>query len=637
VTVENTGQDNLQGYAIAIRLDQTNFDFTVARPDGSDLAVWDAASLQPFPTWLESYDATAGKALLWVKLSALAPQASQRLLLTAGPAPGCVATAASGYSVFPFFSDVTDVSNWQPTNQLSVTSTITQGPLAISNRTVIESDSMYNGFPGVVQAANGDFVLSYKKGSGHVNSPLVIVRRSSDGGVTWTPEVVLADTSIPDPGLMRTPLGDLIITYVKLDASGNAGAAFGRSSDNGLTWSPMTFFDTPVANTLVMDPLLNVGSVMYGAGYGPYPDASGEAPTLWSSADDGLTWTKLSDLRQPTDPGLDETAIALTAPNTLLAIMRTDDNLDTFGRYSSDMGMTWGPLLSYTTQIGVLQAPQLIQAGPALILMGRQNLAIPGVVPSNTIGYPRQLVAYVSYNGGQTFGYGTVLDTYTGQQIDGGYCWPILLPNGQVYVVYYADSHNLRQPDIKSLTLSVAPPVNLPANSMHVLSDLAPGLASHAVNISATRYALEFRFHSNPTPAGSQFSILLQGESSGSPVNLINWELPSTHAADPTADSGITSNGKFVPVLNAFSYGRNYRLRTVVDEIANTQQPSVLDDFGTVIAATSDLPLAQGGSHLSTLLIGNNSNLRATDTLLDFVFLRPAAETEPIVTVTSAK
>ena len=128
------------------------------------MAVWDATSRQPMPAWLESYDATARKALLWVKVSGLGPQASQRLLLTAGHAAGCASSSFDGYSVFPFFSDVHDVSAWQATNQLNVTDTITAGPLTIGGRSVIESDGPYNGFPGVAQAANGDFVLAYKKG-----------------------------------------------------------------------------------------------------------------------------------------------------------------------------------------------------------------------------------------------------------------------------------------------------------------------------------------------------------------------------------------------------------------------------------------------------------------------------------------
>ena len=129
--------------------------------------------------------------------------------------------------------------------------------------------------------------------------------------------------------------------------------------------------------------------------------------------------------------------------------------------------------------------------------------------------------------------------------------------------------------------------------------------------------------------------MLLQGQVSGVPSPLVRWELPSTHAADPTSQSGILSNQQFVPVLSSFSYGQNYRLRTVVDEIQSTQQASVLDDFGNLISGTTTLPLAQGiSSHATTIKIGNNSTLRATDTLLDFDLVRPAAQIETVVTIT---
>jgi len=128
--------------------------------------------------------------------------------------------------------------------------------------------------------------------------------------------------------------------------------------------------------------------------------------------------------------------------------------------------------------------------------------------------------------------------------------------------------------------------------------------------------------------------VLLEGQVSGAPSRLVAWELPSTHAADPIAQSGIFSNQQFVLVISTFNYGQDYRLRTVVNETQGAQQ-SVLDDFGNLISASTTLPLAQGiSSHASTIQIGNNSTLRATDTLLDFVFVRPATHVEPVVTVT---
>ncbi len=410
-------------------------------------------------------------------------------MLTAGHAIGCSATVFDGYSVFPFFSDVHDVASWQANNLLSIGDTVTTGPLSVGSRKVIQSDGMYNGFPGVAQAANGDFVLAYKKGDSHVNTPFVVLRRSSDAGSTWSPEVVYFNSTVPDPALIRTPLGALLMAFGKADPGGHEVVGYTRSSDNGLTWGPFTFFQDPPTDTLGVAPSLNVGATIYGSGYGPY-SGGGNGSSLWLSSDDGFNWTKVSGLRQPGEPGRNETAIVQTAANTLFAMMRADDNVNTYGQFSTDMGVSWGLPRSYTSQVGVLQAPQMVMVGSALVLMGRQTIPIPRVLPPNTIGYPRQLVAYVSYDGGLTFGHGIVLDTYTGQQIDGGYSWPMLLPSGQVYVVYYADSHNLQKPDIKALVLTIGLPFNAPAGSIHVLSQLAPGLAARPFNLSLTRYSL---------------------------------------------------------------------------------------------------------------------------------------------------
>ena len=103
-----------------------------------------------------------------------------------------------------------------------------------------------------------------------MNSPLVVLRRSSDEGITWSPEVVYFDSSQPDPALLRTPLGALVMALGKADQSGRELAAYSRSTDNGLTWAPFTFFNDPATDTFSVAPSLTVGQTMYGAGYGKY-------------------------------------------------------------------------------------------------------------------------------------------------------------------------------------------------------------------------------------------------------------------------------------------------------------------------------------------------------------------------------
>ena len=121
-------------------------------------------------------------------------------------------------------------------------------------------------------------------------------------------------------------------------------------------------------------------------------------------------------------------------------------------------------------------------------------------------------------------------------------------------------------------------------------------------------------------------------------MDLVRWELPSTHATDPTSTSGFIANNQFVQMLNSFTYGKSYRVRTIVDETQGTQQAQGLDLFGQISADLPAQPFARyNATHPNILSVGNNSTLRATDTLLDFVFLRPAAEAEPEVTVSRVR
>jgi Domain of unknown function (DUF2341)/BNR repeat-like domain len=623
VTLQNVASQGLEDYQFPVSLNDSNFNFSRAALDGSDIEVWDSENEQPVAHWLESYDAASHRGLIWIKLLAIPPQQSRTLWLTSAIPATCGSQTGDGHLVFPFFSDVRDIGEWTIENQISLTDTVTSGPLEITGRRVIQADGTYNSTPGLVEAANGDWVLAYRKGPGHVNSPLVILRRSQDRGITWSPEVAYFDTSGPDPSLARTPGGDLWIEFVKQDPAGVSGAAYARSTDNGLGWSAFTFFDEPASDTsAVPTRILNDGTTMLAASYGPSKLSSGHAPFLWLSTDDGYTWVKRSTIGGPGEAGMSETAIEQVAPGTLLAISRADNGQNTYGHFSWDMGQTWGPMLDYTSQVGVLQLPQLLQVGSALILFGRENYF-----------FTPQLVAYVSYDEGETFQYGTVLDRWPNNPIDGGYCWPILMTDGRVFVVYYADTLGQRFPDIKSLVLQAGPAQRIASDALHVGSRFDLARATRGLTLAATHYALEVGFRSHDTPGGSQFAVVLEDDAVQPPVPLVRWELPS-ESATPAGNSGFFTGGQFVPLAGNFVYDQPYRLRTLVDEAAGLQQSEILDRFGGVMNSTSPQPLAEGvPGHASTLAIGNNSPRRNTDTLLDFVFLRPMPTVEPQISV----
>jgi hypothetical protein len=265
------------------------------------------------------------------------------------------------------------------------------------------------------------------------------MRRSQDLGKTWSPEVAYFDTSKPDPSLAKTPNGDLFVSLVKQDSHGISGAAYSRSQDNGLTWGPFKFFSSPADMTLAFGPSpVQSDSTMFGLGYGA------EGVTLWNSTDDGYTWIQQSSIGQLNDAPINETAIAKVEPGRFLAVSRDYAITNTWAHFSDDSGITWGNQIDYTSQIGVLQAPQLLQVGNVLLLFGRQW---------DFVKLPHEFVVFASYDDGLTFTDRTVLDTYTGLHTDGGYCWPLLRADGKIFVAYYADSNNLEKPDIKSLVL----------------------------------------------------------------------------------------------------------------------------------------------------------------------------------------
>ncbi|HEX4486304.1 MAG TPA: DUF2341 domain-containing protein [Terriglobales bacterium] len=140
VTVQNTSADNLSDFPVSIALDKKHFDFSTTDVTGSNLATWDSITGLALPHWVESFDPSAGKGLLWTRLPSLASSGSTTVWLTAGTIPHCQAQPNDGHAVFPFFSDVHDANRWTTSNHLVVSDQISPSPLRITSRQVIQSD-----------------------------------------------------------------------------------------------------------------------------------------------------------------------------------------------------------------------------------------------------------------------------------------------------------------------------------------------------------------------------------------------------------------------------------------------------------------------------------------------------------------
>ena len=101
VTVSNAAGEALAGFQTRVALDST-FDFTHANADGGDLRVTAADGTTSVPFWVESWDATAKRAKVWVRVPSIGTAGAVVYLYYGNPA---APAASDGGATFEFFDD----------------------------------------------------------------------------------------------------------------------------------------------------------------------------------------------------------------------------------------------------------------------------------------------------------------------------------------------------------------------------------------------------------------------------------------------------------------------------------------------------------------------------------------------------
>jgi hypothetical protein len=319
------------------------------------------------------------------------------------------------------------------TNEVAVANAILQPGGQVSNvRMVTLGDT-----PGLAITPSGDFLLAYNQIS---NTSIKCLRTSSDGGNTWGAENQMWNASVAgDPTLWVTPGNNLLVEFGKNNAQSVEGAAWSLSEDSGVTWSLFSWFDNPVSNTEFVPTYLNVGSDVYGMGYGPYYLNDGTTDVgWWKSENDGVSFSKVSTVRQPRDASINESAAIQTGATSIFLIARSASNMSTYVHTSNDLGLTWSSQIDYTSQIGVIQNPNLQRVGKVIVLHGRDYLA-------------KTFVAYFSYDNGVTFGSKLVLDTPIWGPDAISYSASVVLPGQNLLIAYETNIGNGAQINLLNL------------------------------------------------------------------------------------------------------------------------------------------------------------------------------------------
>jgi hypothetical protein len=104
ITVRETSGTMLDFFSLPITLDASNFDFSKANPDGSDIRITDHEGYER-ALWTEEWNATARHAMIWISVPRIPAKGEAVMRLYYGN-PKAISTSNGG-ATFLFFDDFT--------------------------------------------------------------------------------------------------------------------------------------------------------------------------------------------------------------------------------------------------------------------------------------------------------------------------------------------------------------------------------------------------------------------------------------------------------------------------------------------------------------------------------------------------
>jgi len=236
-------------------------------------------------------------------------------------------------------------------------------PVRIIEETVIAGrDDRYRYAPSLVQLPDGDLLVTYTEAIGEYPSDngWVVLRRSSDGGRTWTaPQALYAEPGwacLGTAGLRLFASGELICFLGRLREIGaraegkvfhQVRSAISRSPDGGRTWSPLEpdirlfrgineFFGpgTPLM-------LADGSELLTVCGMNDLADVW--LPGLVQTRDAGRTFTDFRLQIEAPGRNYSDVDVLRLADGRIMAIVREDEppHYRICQLFSSDDGRTW--------------------------------------------------------------------------------------------------------------------------------------------------------------------------------------------------------------------------------------------------------------------------------------------------------
>lgn len=346
---------------------------------------------------------------------------------------------------------------------------------AVTNREITDTGPWgdYEAFPDVCRQTNGDLMVVFYAGSGHVTNPnedlpkggAVYGMRSTDQAKTWSAPFVVVDGDLDDrdPHVTQLSNGDLLVSYFtsryyeedgQRKREGEVWVA--RSRDHGHTWESPIRVTTPFSDKAGRGRQVYVSGpvVQLKGAHVALPVYHAETPGHYVTAvvhsdDYGATWTSVSPVDEAASLafsyGFCEASMARLGDGRVIIVMRPGMHQ----AYSSDEGYTWTKATKLPHRG---DAPTVFRTSRDLLLIAHRH---PGTAVT------------VSADSGKTWGNPWVVDT-----VGGAYPGLAELDDGAILCIYYEEG---KASDIRQAVFHIEPGIRLEDQSQRWPPEPPPG------------------------------------------------------------------------------------------------------------------------------------------------------------------
>lgn len=269
---------------------------------------------------------------------------------------------------------------------------------------ILHEGERWYGRPTLTKAANGNWLMAYKSGTGHnTDTDHWILRCSNDEGETWsTPNTYCDGTAVKgfpvgkdndvndaDALLQTSPDGTVVMTIGinDMSAATRRPSRILYSEDNGRSWTPSQevkwrdMGEWSESDLLLGQGGVTVGGVLFQIVFidpkGAEERSSPYYTGLARSRDNGKTWEFVANITEPGEHSTNEAAIAHIGETEtdydFVVLMRDTNQKNPYRRYISDANSD-DPRLNSLDNIGSffphLVKPKLYNVGDYLFIAG---------------------------------------------------------------------------------------------------------------------------------------------------------------------------------------------------------------------------------------------------------------------------